>query len=280
MQLFATEVDSFTNRYEPMEDSLGKLDDYINEELDIAVKMANENIDCSKYPEVAEKSIYETLYQVTGGFLWARIENKVTETNYVEARQLSKANSIYRELDWINSFVLNLVELGAVINLDGKIIGSDKLGHFLGIGWKYFQVADLSSEGIIKAMELGHVSEKSFFGEMTTGVYSYADLASNYDGYIFWTDLLNSKKSPSVNPYLVCQKKKLVRVRDFSWSNYVTEAWDEGINCNKFRSKTLERKVENEILKLEKDDPANRYRCPIRSCGSLNRRYPKGLLNC
>lgn len=263
-----------------MSDSADKLNFYMNQQLELAVARTNNEVHCGLQVNEAERELYEVFYDQVGGYLWAAIENKVTETNYVETLSVTKNNSIYRDLNWINAFVLKFAELGVTLNLNGHIIGSDKLGHFVGIGWQYFKTAVLKKEGIEQAISHGHLTEQTFFGEMTTGVYSFADLAVNYDGYIFWSHLFNSKASPSNDPYIACNNGKLVKLREFRWAEYVTDAWDEAVNCNAFRNRDIKRKIENQILKLEKSDPENKYQCPVKSCVELKGSYPESYLNC
>ena len=278
--LQATEIDSFTGRYESLADSTTILNNYVNQELEIAINKVNSKINCQLNPKEAELQTYDLFYDQVGGYLWADIENLIVRNNFVEKRIVRNNNSIYRDLNWINSPVLKFAELGALININGNLIGSDKIGHFMAIGWQYFKIAAIQDFGIERAINIGKHSEKTFFGELTTGVYSYADLVSNYDGYRFWKRLFNSKISPHKSPYLNCEKGQLVFSELFDWRDYVNLAWDEAVNCNDYRDRFIEKKVMRRVLELEQKDPGNSYQCPIRSCGSLHERYPEFHLNC
>lgn len=280
MTAFATEVDYFTKRYIPLEDSAPKLNAYMNESIDEAVKEANGRSNCELQPRGSEVKLYSELNKIIGGIVWAKIEKKITDTNFVENHLVVKRNSVFRAFNWHNSFALALTKLGAIINLNGHIVGSDKIGHFIGIGLIYFKNTDMQGNSFDSSLRIGISTERGVFGRQSTGVYSYADLAANYDGYFFWSDLLHSKKSPSPNPFVTCVDGDFQRVRDFKWSDYVTDAWDEGINCNKFRTQSIREKFERQIEKLEEADPNNSYQCPLKSCRDLEQRYPEKHLNC
>ena len=92
-----------------------------------------------------------------------------------------------------------------------------------------------------------------------TGVFSYADLAAGYAGYRFWTDLLSvggagSLVAGGTSPGFVLQRR-------FSFSSYVTDAWDEAINCSTFHP-DLGKEV---VVALEKRG----LRCPVTACHHL-----------
>jgi len=89
----------------------------------------------------------------------------------------------------------------------------------------------------------GEQTEILFFGSLTTGVYSFADLAANMNGFRFWNALLAQSSDPmsheSVAPYMVCHEQAWQQVRAFEFRDYVDVAWDESLNCNQFRNSDL-----------------------------------------
>ena len=276
----ATEIDSFTNRYDLKTDSTPKLDLYVNDQIEKSLITVNTQYSCQSQSQKAEEAFYSHLYKSVGGFLWAKIEDKIADTYFVEKIRLKQSQSIYRDINLIESPIFKFAKLGAIIKLNGRVVGTDKLGHFIGIGWEYFKRADLKNRGVKKALQYGHLTELTYFGYLSTGIYSHADLVANYDGYQFWRNLFDSKKSPSDDPYIECQNGNLVQLRRFSWNEYITDAWDEGINCNKFRSPSMKNKIDSQVLRLEQLDSGRRYQCPIRRCQGLDERYPEALLNC
>ena len=80
------------------------------------------------------------------------------------------------------------------------------------------------------------------------GIYSYADLSANYQGYLFFKELTHSK-----NPYFVCEQDKWKKVRVFDISQYLDASWDERINCNRLRDTKLLALFSKRLLEIEKD---------------------------
>ncbi|MCM2277029.1 MAG: DUF4461 domain-containing protein [Oligoflexia bacterium] len=79
----------------------------------------------------------------------------------------------------------------------GVHLGSDKLGHFINQGYQYFELyqgalARGASEdaALAAAVAFGVRTEAGFFGRIVDGVYSNADLASNFAGMWFFRNLL------------------------------------------------------------------------------------------
>jgi hypothetical protein len=91
---------------------------------------------------------------------------------------------------------ITLQTLSPTVNLFGVYLGTDKVGHFIGQGWEYYQAFRKSERAgedvptsLRKAIEVGVFEEKTYFGLLTVGVYSNADLAANYAGLKFFLNL-------------------------------------------------------------------------------------------
>jgi hypothetical protein len=128
--------------------------------------------------------------------------------------------------------------LGSVVNIGNNLVGTDKLGHFLGIGKSYFNRMKNYHQTLKQVMEYGENSEDKYFGGTTTGVHSFGDLVSNYEGLIFWQSLFGGE-----NPLIKCQEGVLIKNKSFDWMDYITDAWDESINCSTFRNEKINQKV-------------------------------------
>lgn len=168
------------------------------------------------------------------------------------------------------------VTLQGVIKVNNTKIGTDKLGHFFDQGFDYFQKeftlagAKLTSneEGLKKALDYGMSTEDGMFGLKSSGVKSYGDLAANYGGSLFWKEL-----AAGDNPIASCQDGKFSLRRKFDFKDYVTDAWDEGINCSEYSSD----KMADEVAKnLETRGQA----CPteVTKCQALDKKYPQQVL--
>ena len=91
---------------------------------------------------------------------------------------------------------LLLAFLSPTVNLHGSYMGVDKLGHVFQHGYHYFEEYRRAERGgaddaraTTRAVKRGVSEERSFYGELTTGVYSNADLAANLAGLKFYLNL-------------------------------------------------------------------------------------------
>lgn len=86
------------------------------------------------------------------------------------------------------------------IKVHGVYLGTDKLGHFTGMGGRYakayyqeLQAGGSEAEGMAAARRLGTedplLSESGMLGYISAGAYSNADLASNHAGLLFYRNL-------------------------------------------------------------------------------------------
>lgn len=114
--------------------------------------------------------------------------------------------------------------------------------------------------GISNKMESG-----SFGGDW--GIKSYGDMAADLEGYRFWSSLTEGD-----HPYFRCVSGKWKQTRDFRWEEYVSDSWDEGINCSEY-SLGMEKVVSQALKKAGKSCPANQEKCV-----ALTKRY-RGLSN-
>ena len=94
---------------------------------------------------------------------------------------------------------LVLLFQGSTVNLYGTYLGTDKFGHFHDLGHIYHKdYRSLLDHGkseeealaiVVKRFSRGPISEGMIIGAWATGVFSNADLASNYLGFKFYLNL-------------------------------------------------------------------------------------------
>lgn len=233
--------------------------------------------------------LHRDLLNRLGGWGWSEIEKWAKQENH-HGKVLRRKDSIYRRLPggiWGCC--------SPSLNYQDNIISGDKLGHFLHSGYEmwifaknvkggqipdrrglfsktfdlfaytttvsfqelYTRVSEYQSTGepnlseIQWALELSLAQENGWWGWVGTGVKSFGDIAANMEGFAFWSELTEGK-----NPYYRCRNKKWALVRPFSWSHYVTPAWDEGINCNQYSNAANGRILKGQC-------PVDRSRCQI-----------------
>ncbi|MCG6938302.1 MAG: hypothetical protein LJE83_09055 [Gammaproteobacteria bacterium] len=291
---FAAEIDSVTPRKVKLENSLSLLNSIINQRLREGVEKANaqqedmedideyyndENKSCDEqvlYTEL-RKAIYQS-YTASWGLKGYDLDKQLRKLLSRQSYSLSLNDSIYRDIDYLEGLSLNLKELSDVVNVNGYLIGLDKIGHFFSEGWRYIELTHEENRTIEQALEWGNQQEKGKFGYSTTGIFSFADLTANFNGWRFWNKVLLKEDDPLKGvignffnrPYVSCniqimaslKNKKIVRAweynNQFDLADYIDGAWDEGNNCNSYETPIIEQKVMSRIKDADPD-----FRCPF-----------------
>ncbi|MEQ1875830.1 MAG: hypothetical protein ABL958_04230 [Bdellovibrionia bacterium] len=282
----AAEADHFTNRDAAPEAAM-----FLNEKMNAALdEIASGSTSCE------EDELHAAIIGKLGGFGASRIERWGREVPTYNRVPMSQ--SIYGT----STGVMNIQMLGAccapTFKLGGNVVSADKLGHFLHSGYEMFYAATLRSErrvnatstlnklysvlgarrtgvpvtstGINAVFDLSHYQETNGWGLNGPGVYSYGDIAANYDGYRFWTQV-----SRGTNPYFKCDAGKWKRVRRFDWLDFATAAWDEGINCSTFRADRAAA-ISAQITRVLTEKGVRPPTCPVSrsACAALVATYP------
>ncbi len=274
----AAEVDSFTHRH-PLKDSAPFLDQVVNVWLEEAVIEANRPSLLSGLvengnPGCDEARLMDALKSRLAGYLIGQLEDFVDQSTWLDTIHTTFEESIYRDFDFAESPTVVLTRrLAVLLRLGTVYLGSDKLGHFFTEGHTYFEHYLEKDEQ--SALDYGELMESSFYGELTTGIFSYADLVANLNGLRFWNAILARKPDPIVNtatvkPYIGCRAGKWHRLREFHWSDYVDPAWDEALNCNVYADEILLEKVSRRIAQATDGN-----RCPLAKAdrAMLERKY-------
>lgn len=167
----------------------------------------------------------------------------------------------YRPSTWIyhhpmliiNPTKITRLKRCSTIMVDGVYFGTDKLAHFVHMGYIYYSqyrkaLAAGKSEaeavrdgwGIAVGSNL-FFSENALLGRMTTGVRSNGDLASNYCGFKFYRNLIEPVMLRGrMQPPLMVRDGVYWRVNDHVQPNsdffaqFVSPHWDEVLNPNEF----------------------------------------------
>ena len=152
------------------------------------------------------------------------------------------------------------------------------MGHFFAQGWQYFELTQYDDRSIEQALEWGKLQEAGKFGYTTTGIFSFADLVANFNGWRFWNKVLLRGKDPLKGvfanffdrPYITCDIQVITSIKNwkivkaweynsrFDLSDYIDGTWDEGNNCNSYKDPAIEKKV---ILRIRDVSPG--FTCPL-----------------
>ena len=260
----AHETDPYTHRDRTLLDSLEVLDREVNATLD--------DIASSWHRGEDEWPFVMAVYWRIGGIgfkdklqIWAM---KSPEVDRIE---------IPRDETLIADFPRRVARIGWAygvgpnINLNGVFVGADKIGHFLSQGRKiYGRYRRFGDEA--RALRRSILSERLFFGRVTTGVLSNADLVANYEGYRFYRSLFHDDIVVGKDAIFTWLEGRPVRQRPFTWADHVNPFWDEALNPNIY-AKSLIPHVEKRLLTLCDDFTKQPQRYVVPDRQRLEERY-------
>ena len=220
------ETDQFNNRLEIIADST----ELLNGQVNIAISEAIADWQGSR----KDKHVVNRIYHSIGGHHWVdKLERWAMESPDIERLSTPRHDSIYAGLPFWVTRAAGLFGVGPTIKVNGVLIGSDKLGHFLSQGRKYY-LRYLRYEDEAKAAEQSAFTERALFGQMTTGSYSNADLISNYEGHLFYRSLFEDYIVPGKSSILHWENDGYLVQRPFDFRDHVNPYWDEALNINHF----------------------------------------------
>ena len=219
---FAYETDQYSNRLQPIADSAPELNRVMNEALArIAARFVR--------AEDRARFAFE-VYQEVGGLHWVdRIERYAMKSATVEKLPQYRWKSVFKGAPFWTTRVGFVFGVGATIRIGDTLVGTDKLGHFISQGLKYF---DSHLEGWSEARIAGRgkFNERWIFGQATTSVYSNADLVANWEGYRFYRSLFEDGVVPGKGPIVRFGTGGAEVAREFDFRDHVTDYWDEALN--------------------------------------------------
>ncbi len=264
----ATEVDSFTYRHLEYTDSLEVIDDMVNERIRRSIAIAN--VHACDYARL-EKELKKELVL----FGWSPMEIAIN-SNEVISKKMDLFNHIYKYFliySPFSSTIWHPMVHSPLLKINDVMMGVDKFSHFFNEGYNYFKIVHKQGKSLDDALRFGRGREKGLWGQKTTGIYSYADLVANYQGYLFWKEIFPFSAE---DPYVQCDENgSLFLARSFTFTDYLDDAFDEAINCNTYRFKGQEYAVKKALEELSQKREES-LRCPlsIERCTAMQDKYP------
>lgn len=126
-------------------------------------------------------------------------------------------------------------------------VGMDKIGHFFEEGYKCYGKTHKECSQFSKH------TENTYYGLLSSGIYSYADIYANLKGLDFWNDL----STKYYNCTLTC-----IKLREIDLNYYLDEYFDESINPSrtilpwvKIPNPVMKPKIPFDILYIEGINP-------------------------
>jgi len=222
----AYETDQFSHRLDQIADSTPLLDEKVNQTI-------RDIVDEWHGPQDDWKFVNAVFHRI-GGHHWVdKIERWAMKSPRIERLQPSRRESIYQGHPFWATRVAGIFGVGPTIKVNNQLIGSDKLGHFLSQGRKFYR-RYLKSHDEAQAAEHSAYTERAIFGQMTTGVYSNADLVANYEGYVFYRSLFEDGVVAGKPSILAWRDGHWVIQRAFTFADHVNAYWDEALNVNHY----------------------------------------------
>jgi hypothetical protein len=220
------ETDQFTNRLNEIKDSTALLDEKVNQTIrDIVAEWRGPRDDWK---------FVDAVFHRIGGYHWVdKIERWAMKSPDIERLQPSRRESIYQGHPFWATRVAGLFGVGPTIKVNHQLIGSDKLGHFLSQGRKFYR-RFLKSHDEAQAAEQSAFTERALFGQMTTGVYSNADLVANFEGHVFYRSLFEDHVVDGKPAILAWRGGQWVVQREFTFADHVNAYWDEALNVDHY----------------------------------------------
>jgi len=281
--LMASEVDQFTGRGQPLKDALPIINAKTNQLLQNSLQKANRG-NWRGQRRCSERKLYHALRRNFKNHISGKLNPWILKSAKVPKRKIKMRASIYQDFSLLDSLVLgastkksNLA--GVIVRMGRYQVGSDKFEHFLSRGFYYFQRHYLKEQPIQESLEYGMRVEKGYLGAAMTGIFSYGDLAANFTGMRFWNNILGHDDDilgPQYNkaPYVKCQNKRWMQINLVDWSWYIDAAWDEGINCSKFKNRKVRDKVLQQIKRLS-TRAGKSFSCPVnaKALAEIRKKY-------
>ena len=226
--LYAYETDQHTNRGANLADSTQILNQKVNDTIEEIVADWEKGHD--------EIAVVDAFYRELGGRHWVdRLERWAMKSPDVERLEVGRYESIFAGQPFWATRVTKLFGTGKTIRVNDQLIGSDKIGHFISQGRKFYKrYVVLGSEEM--AAEHSAYTERAIFGQMSNGIYSNADLVANYEGHRFFRSLFEDGIIPGRPAILRWEDNGWIVQREFDWADHVNEYWDEALNVNHFDS--------------------------------------------
>lgn len=223
---YAYETDPFSNRLMVLQDSAPALDREVNRTIADIVAHWRGPADQGKF--------VDAIFHRIGGYYWVdHLEHWAMKSPEVEKLPTPRFHSFYRKLPLYASRVSGVFGIGPSFRVGSSLIGSDKIGHFLSQGRKFWRRWKKSDDET-QAAKQSAFTERAIFGALTTGTYSNADLVANYEGYRFYRSLFEDGVVAGKPAILRWDRDHWTIQREFTWTDHVNDYWDEGLDINNY----------------------------------------------
>lgn len=243
----AAESDDFTTDRSLVPEAAEVLNGRAQAYLQRAVSAANVRGTCD------EDALYEEMRQFFGNHTKGQLVKDILYESAVPTSTVPLKQSIYAAWGKGDGFLLGRkkaatspLALSPALKVAGQVIGVDKLEHMFGMGFFYFTRHHRRGKEQEKVVKYGVALEKTILGGnvLATGVFSYADLAANFNGMRFWNHVLQQHDDVlgaqyNAGPFVTCQQGQwsVNPEKPLRFEHYIDASMDEATNCSKFATR-------------------------------------------
>lgn len=255
--------------YSKIADATLEINERANQYLELAVSKSNELGGCDQ--EVLYKELRKYFANHSQGELGADL----LEDKDIPRTIVPLIDSVYQDWSILNGLLLGLpsakkspLALGPILKMGDVVVGTDKFEHMFGMGFQYFTSHYLKGKELHKVLKRGIALEKTALGGniFATGVFSYGDLAANFNGMRFWNHMLLTNDDVlgaayNLGPYIRCEGNQYVVNAPIDFRNYMDLSMDESINCSKFATRKGLSKFRARMNERESNSLKNESTC-------------------
>ncbi len=254
----AVETDQFLVWDRELRDSAEPLNRFFNDEirgiLEARNQASKQNCDCSDLAKGILRHFFKKRRT-------SRLKVFLRASDEVEMypdRSISNFRyrnmSIYRDITFPY-----VIPMARTLRVGDVYFGIDKFGHMFGFGSRYYRRylrytrgGATEQEAIERVVRYGIITEKVLVGEYLDGVFAYADLEANYQGFMLARDMCHE-----TDPFLVLEDGKWRLTRPVDLRTYITPDFDESYNLSHWQA---DRK--REVLAILREEYFEKRRSP------------------
>jgi len=266
IQTQAEEVDQFSNLHLPLADARTIVNAKTNFFFEKSIAEANEYGDCNENELLDRMHHYLSFKNTLNG---GEFNKWLVKSSDVPRHEIRIKDSVYGEFGFFNAIFFKLGHPPSrEIRIGQLRVGTDKLDHFLSRGLKYYkelQGTPPTQSELEALLDRNRQLEAGLWGQWPTGVFSYGDLASNYQGMRFWFHLFgkNSKAlGKNMGPFVSCENHQWKKTKDFDWSLYLDDSMLETINCSQFADESLAQSFKTQLARISHQHD-RKIQCPM-----------------
>jgi len=227
----AVETDQFLLWDRELSDSAEPLNRFFNKEIRALLQeRALSGIPPCECSDLAEDIMYHFFKRRRTSCIKKFLRNS-DEVELYPDRSLS--NYRYRNMSIYRDFTFPyVIPMARSLRVGDVYFGIDKFGHMFGFGsryyrryLKYLKNGATEEEAITRIVRYGILTEKVLVGEYLDGVFAYADLEANFQGFMLARDMCHG-----TDPYLTLEDDAWRLSRPVDLRTYITPDFDESYN--------------------------------------------------